>query len=123
MKAVFFEKPGGLDVLKYGEFPTPKPQAGEALVKVRACGLNHLDIWLRSGSQTVPLPHIVGSDVSSNIGRALEEIEKLRVELKGQMMTHKELLDLMKEKGIHSKYYRYKKYENNCVACKALGIK
>ncbi len=64
MKAVFFEKPGGLEVLKYGEFPTPKPQACEALIKVRACGLNHLDIWLRSGSQSVPLPHIVGSDVS-----------------------------------------------------------
>jgi len=64
MKAVYFENPGGIEVLKYGEYPTPKPQPGEALVRVRACGLNHLDIWLRSGSQKVFLPHIVGSDVA-----------------------------------------------------------
>ncbi|HLC52641.1 MAG TPA: zinc-binding dehydrogenase [Candidatus Nanoarchaeia archaeon] len=67
MKAVFFEKYGGLEVLKYGEFPTPKPQKGEALVRVRACGLNHLDIWLRNGASKVSLPHIVGSDVSGVI--------------------------------------------------------
>lgn len=64
-----------------------------------------------------------GLPASSNLGRALEEVEKLRVELKGKMMTHKELLDLMKQRGIHGKYYCYKKYENNCVACKGLGIK
>lgn len=67
MKAIFFEKTGGLEVLKYGDFPTPKPQPGEALIRVRACGLNHLDIWLRSGAQKVSLPHIVGSDVSGII--------------------------------------------------------
>ncbi|MBI4262343.1 zinc-binding dehydrogenase [Candidatus Uhrbacteria bacterium] len=67
MKAVYFEKFGERDVLQYGEFPTPKPQAGEALVRVRACGLNHLDIWLRKGSMQFPLPHIVGSDVAGII--------------------------------------------------------
>lgn len=64
MKAVFFEKPGGLEVLKYAEFPMPKPHAGEALVRVKACGLNHLDIWLRKDMSKASLPHIVGSDVS-----------------------------------------------------------
>lgn len=58
----------------------------------------------------------------SNVGSALQEIEKLRLELKGKQMTHRELLDLMKERGIHRKYYQYKKYENNCLACKALGV-
>lgn len=67
MKAVFFEKHGGLEVLQYGDFPTPKPQLGEALIRVKACGLNHLDIWLRQGAQKLTLPHIVGSDVSGVI--------------------------------------------------------
>lgn len=67
MKAVYFEKQGGLDVLKYGEFLTPVIQEGEALVRVKACGLNHLDLWLRSGNQKVGLPHIVGSDISGLI--------------------------------------------------------
>lgn len=69
MKAVFFEKYGGLEVLKYGEFPMPEPQKDEALVRVRACGLNHLDIWLRNGASKVSLPHIVGSDVSGVIAK------------------------------------------------------
>lgn len=69
MKAVFFERYGGLEVLKYGDFPTPEPQKGEALVRVRACGLNHLDIWLRNGASKVSLPHIVGSDVSGIIAK------------------------------------------------------
>ncbi len=67
MKAVYFGKPGGLEVLKYGDFPMPKPQPGEALIRVRACGLNHLDIWLRQGAQKLTMPHIVGSDVSGVI--------------------------------------------------------
>jgi len=67
MKAVYFEKLGGIEVLKYGDFPKPKPGKGEALVRVKACGLNHLDIWLRSPGSQVSLPHIVGSDVSGII--------------------------------------------------------
>lgn len=65
MKAVFFEEFGGVDVLQYGEFPDPKPQAGEALVRVKACGVNHLDIWSRDRyRKTTTLPHIPGSDVA-----------------------------------------------------------
>ncbi len=67
MKAVFFEKSGGLEVLTFGEFPTPKPKPGEALVRVKACGLNRLDIWLRQDPTritNIPTPHIPGSDVA-----------------------------------------------------------
>ncbi|TSC75573.1 MAG: alcohol dehydrogenase [Parcubacteria group bacterium Gr01-1014_30] len=67
MKAVFFEKPGGLDVLKYGELPTPRPQKGEALVRVKAADLNRLDVWLREDKENasnIPLPHIPGSDAA-----------------------------------------------------------
>lgn len=77
MKAVFFEKLGGVDVLKYGDFPTPKPKAGEALVRVKACGLNHLDIWLRK-RQDIELPHIPGSDVSGVIEK-INGLSTLRV--------------------------------------------
>jgi NADPH:quinone reductase-like Zn-dependent oxidoreductase len=70
MKAIFFEKPGGLEVLKYGDLPTPKPQRGEALVRVRAAGLNRLDIWLREdkdNARNIPMPHIPGSDAAGII--------------------------------------------------------
>ncbi len=70
MKAVFFEKPGGVNVLNYGELPIPKPKEGEALIRVRACSLNHLDIWLRKDNKNarqIPMPHIPGSDVAGII--------------------------------------------------------
>lgn len=70
MKAVFFKKPGNLKVLQYGDFPTSKLAEGEALVRVRAAGLNRLDIWLREDKENVrsiPMPHIPGSDVAGII--------------------------------------------------------
>jgi NADPH:quinone reductase-like Zn-dependent oxidoreductase len=69
MKAVRFHEHGGPEVLKYEDAPEPKIQANEVLVKVKACALNHLDIWLRVGVRrwTLHLPHIVGSDISGEV--------------------------------------------------------
>jgi NADPH:quinone reductase-like Zn-dependent oxidoreductase len=69
MKAVRFHEHGGIDVLKYEDAPEPTPQANEVLVKVKACALNHLDIWLRVGVRrwTLPMPHIVGSDIAGEV--------------------------------------------------------
>lgn len=52
-----------------------------------------------------------------------KEIDDLSKELAGREMTHKQLLDLVKERGIHARYYNYKKYEPPyCEACEKLGI-
>ncbi|HET7840479.1 MAG TPA: zinc-binding dehydrogenase [Terriglobia bacterium] len=69
MKAIRFHQHGGLEVLKYEDAPAPKIQANEVLVKVKACALNHLDLWLRMGvrSWTLAMPHIVGSDISGEV--------------------------------------------------------
>jgi len=69
MKAVRFHEHGGIDVLKYEDAPEPKIQANEVLVKVKACALNHLDIWLRVGVRrwTLPMPHIAGSDIAGEV--------------------------------------------------------
>ena len=69
MKALFFEQHGGPEVLKYGDLPQPSAKPGEALIKVRAVALNHLDIWVRRGWQGLKLemPHITGSDVAGEI--------------------------------------------------------
>jgi NADPH:quinone reductase-like Zn-dependent oxidoreductase len=58
MKAVRFREHGGLDVLKYEDAPEPEIQPNKILVKIRACALNHLDLWLRQGvtSWKLPLP-------------------------------------------------------------------
>lgn len=69
MKAIRFHEHGGLDVLKYEDAPEPKLQANEVLVKIKACALNHLDIWLRVGVRRwqLPMPRIVGSDISGEV--------------------------------------------------------
>lgn len=66
MKAVIFEQHGGPDVLKLAEVHDPKIKANEVLVEVRACALNHLDVWVRNGLPgiKIPLPHILGDDVA-----------------------------------------------------------
>ena len=69
MKAIFFENHGELDVLKYADVAEPKPQLGEALIRVRAVALNHLDVWVRRGWQGLKLkfPHIGGADIAGEI--------------------------------------------------------
>lgn len=66
MKAAFFAEHGGVDKLMWGDFPTPAPGRGETRVRVRACGLNRLDLLLRQGTPglAVPLPHVLGADVA-----------------------------------------------------------
>ena len=66
MKAVIFRQHGGPDVLEYTDVPEPQIRANEVLVEVKACALNHLDIWVRGGLPgiEIPLPHILGDDVA-----------------------------------------------------------
>lgn len=69
MKAVRFHEHGTVDVLRYEDAPDPVPAPGEALVRVRACALNHLDLWQRRGMERVriPFPHISGADVAGEV--------------------------------------------------------
>jgi NADPH:quinone reductase-like Zn-dependent oxidoreductase len=62
MKAVFFRRHGGNEVLEYGDWPDPRPAAGEVVVGIRAAALNHLDIFVRDGVPGVPLPQVPGAD-------------------------------------------------------------
>lgn len=69
MRAVPIPVHGGPEVLRLVEVPDPTPGAGSALVRVRACALNHLDLWQRRGLDRVPLrlPHIPGSDIAGEL--------------------------------------------------------
>jgi NADPH:quinone reductase-like Zn-dependent oxidoreductase len=69
MKAVRFHEHGDVSVLRYEDAPDPRPAPGEALVRVRACALNHLDLWQRRGMErvTIPFPHISGADVAGEV--------------------------------------------------------
>jgi alcohol dehydrogenase len=69
MKAAVIEKQGGLENLVYRDWPDPEPRPGDLLVRVRACGLNHLDLFVRRGMPglPVPMPFISGGDVAGTV--------------------------------------------------------
>jgi NADPH:quinone reductase-like Zn-dependent oxidoreductase len=69
MKAVTFERFGGPDVLGTRDWPDPVPGPGEAVVRVRACGVNHLDLDLRAGTSGFPLrlPHVLGIETAGEV--------------------------------------------------------
>jgi NADPH:quinone reductase-like Zn-dependent oxidoreductase len=71
MKAVVFNQHGGPEVLKYVDVPDPEIAANEVLVRVRACALNHLDLWVRRGLPGIQFnfPHIPGSDIAGEVAR------------------------------------------------------
>ena len=74
MKAVRIHEFGDEKVLRYEEVPDPVPRKDQILVRVRACALNHLDLWVRKGLPGVPLPHILGSDIAGEIIAAGEYV-------------------------------------------------
>lgn len=69
MNAVRFHEHGGPGVLRFEEAPDPVAAPGRAVVRVRACALNHLDLWERRGLDRLrlPLPHISGSDIAGEV--------------------------------------------------------
>jgi NADPH:quinone reductase-like Zn-dependent oxidoreductase len=69
MKVAWFHEFGGPEVLVYEEAPKPAPKAGEALVRVRAVGINHVDVDHRAGTSRIPLtsPHVLGREFAGEI--------------------------------------------------------
>ena len=76
MRAVVFKNHGGLDHLEhtYAEIPHIGPH--EVLVKVRACALNHLDLWTLMGMPgiKISMPHILGCDVAGVVVQTGSEV-------------------------------------------------
>jgi len=66
MKAIILKQHGGPEVLEYADVAEPTILANEVLVEVKACSLNHLDIFVRGGLPgiEIPLPHILGNDIA-----------------------------------------------------------
>lgn len=81
MKAICFHQHGGPEVLKYTDAPDPIIQSNEVLVRVKACALNHLDLWVRRGIPgiSISLPHIPGSDIAGEIAKIGADVTSVKV--------------------------------------------
>ena len=83
MRAAFFKEHGGPDKIIWGDYRDPVLGPSDVLVKVRACGLNHVDLLLLDGRYPPPegLPHVNGCDVAGTIadtGAAVKGLEQGR---------------------------------------------
>jgi NADPH:quinone reductase-like Zn-dependent oxidoreductase len=69
MKAARIHQHGGPEVLVFEDAPDPEIRPDQVLVRVRACALNHLDLWIRRGipGLQVPMPHILGTDIAGEV--------------------------------------------------------
>src|SRR5437763_10355373 len=79
MKAIRLHEFGGPEVLKYEDVPDVKIRKDQVLVRVKACALNHLDLFIRKGLPGIKFPHINGSDVAGDIAEVGEYITDLKV--------------------------------------------
>jgi NADPH:quinone reductase-like Zn-dependent oxidoreductase len=79
MKAVRIHQFGGPEVLQYEDLADPQLRKDQVLIRVRACALNHLDLWVRQGLPGVKLPHILGSDIAGEIVEVGEYVNGLKV--------------------------------------------
>ncbi len=80
MKAVVFDEYGGPEKLSYREIPDPDIAADEVLVRVKACSINHVDIWVRQGipAYRISLPHIPGCDVAGVVEAIGRDVSGIR---------------------------------------------
>src|ERR1700691_4091468 len=81
MNAIIYSEHGGPEVLRYTDVAKPQIDAFEVLVRVRACALNHLDLFLRGALPgiKIPLPHIPGSDIAGEVAEVGEKVTGIKV--------------------------------------------
>jgi NADPH:quinone reductase-like Zn-dependent oxidoreductase len=80
MKAVRIHRHGGPEVLQLEDIAEPAIRANEILLRVRACALNHLDLWVRGGlpGMKFAMPHVLGSDIAGEVVRVGELCERIQ---------------------------------------------
>lgn len=82
MKAIQAHQFGDPEVVKYEEVPTPRPGAGEVLVRVRAAGVNPVDVAMLSGrhpaAKGLSFPFIPGFDVAGEVEALGDGVKNLK---------------------------------------------
>jgi NADPH:quinone reductase-like Zn-dependent oxidoreductase len=81
MKALLFKEFGGPEKLQLQDVPDPTIGPGDVLVRVRACALNHLDLWVRQGLPALktPLPFWTGCDIAGDVAEVGAAVQQVKV--------------------------------------------
>jgi NADPH2:quinone reductase len=80
MKAAFIERPGPPEAIAYGDLPDPIAGPRDVVVRVRACAVNPIDTYVRSGAVAMPLPvpFVVGCDLAGEVVAVGTDVDRLR---------------------------------------------
>jgi NADPH2:quinone reductase len=81
MQAAYIEQTGPPEMIKAGDLPRPEPGPGQVLVRVRAAGLNPIDLYIRSGLVAMPLsfPYIIACDLAGTVEKVGPNCARFRV--------------------------------------------
>jgi alcohol dehydrogenase len=78
MRVVAIQQHGGVEQMKLDQWPVPTPEPGQALVEVKACGLNYMDVFVLHGMPDLPtkMPRIPGGDVAGIVREVGDGVSK-----------------------------------------------
>jgi NADPH2:quinone reductase len=105
MKAIQVSKVGGPEVLELVEVPEPQPKPNEALVQIKASGVNFIDVYFREGRYPAPLPFILGQEGAGVVNAIGPDVSTVkpgdRVAYAGILGSNAELATLPADRLVH----------------------
>ncbi len=77
MKVVALQQHGGIEQLKFEEWQRPVPADGQALIEIKACGLNYMDVFVMHGMPDMPtqMPRIPGGDIAGIVREVGKDVD------------------------------------------------
>jgi len=79
MKAIQIKRTGGPEVMEYVDLPAPTPKANEAVVEIKAAGVNFIDIYNREGRYPVQLPFVLGQEGAGIVSAVGAEVKNVKI--------------------------------------------
>src|SRR6202044_3909496 len=79
MKATEIKQTGGREVMELVDIPAPQPKSNEVVVKIKAAGVNFIDVYNREGRYKAPLPLILGQEAAGVVLAVGSDVHELAV--------------------------------------------
>ena len=78
MKAIQVSHVGGPEVLTLVDLPIPTPKSDEAVVQIKAAGVNFIDVYFREGRYPAPLPFVNGQEASGVVTAVGADVKSVK---------------------------------------------
>jgi NADPH:quinone reductase len=78
MKAIQIQKFGGPEALTLVDLDNPKPKPTEAVVQIKAAGVNYIDVYFREGRYPVTPPFVNGQEAAGVVFEVGSEVQGLK---------------------------------------------